>query len=201
VSRWSPKHILRAVRRRVAGAGGVLDVTGPPPPPCVPEKAELKILFVCHGNVCRSPLAQDIVRRRLVDLDMVKRVFVDSAGIEAVAVGKRPDLRARDCARRHGGNLRDLRVRKFSCVDFAEFDLIIAMDERNRRDLLALAVTSHDRQRVRVLLDYVGGGEIADPAERGTLAFEEAYRSIVRGSEGLLRHLEHRLQPTSVEVK
>jgi protein-tyrosine phosphatase len=95
--------------------------------------------------------------------------------------------------RRHGDSIRDLRVRRFSAADFDRFDLILAMDRRNARDLRSLARTDHDLGRIRMFLAFAGGGEIQDPVELGREAFEQAYATMDVASEKIVRYLESRL--------
>jgi protein-tyrosine phosphatase len=174
--------------RRVQGAPGVLDLFAPPPP--APAAApDLAVLVVCHGNLCRSPIAEAALRRQLELVGLADRVAVASAGTAAVP-GRGPDWRARACARRHGERIREQRSRRFSVLDFDTFDLIVAMDERNLRDLRSLGRDQRDRRRVRLLLD---GAEVPDPAEGRPEDFERAYRAIQRGCAALVEQIRDRL--------
>jgi protein-tyrosine phosphatase len=191
-STWHPgerrtfQRLRRGLLRRVHGVAGLLDRLAPSPPRPAPCDPQLAVLVVCHGNLCRSPMAVGVLRRRLASAGLLGRVVVDSAGTHATHPGRGPDWRARDCMRRHGDNIRDIRVRRFSRGDFARFDLILAMDQANRRHLLSLARTDAERARVRMLS---GRDEVPDPAELGPRAFELAYQAIDRASRVLVEDL------------
>jgi protein-tyrosine phosphatase len=154
---------------------------------------ELSILFVCHGNICRSPMAEDVMRRALSRAGLLGRVTVSSAGVACEDSGRRPDLRARACIRRRRGNISDLRSRQLSARDLQQFDLILVMDRRNLADVRALASTDSQRANVQLLGDYGPGTEIADPAEDGPRAFTAALDAIEEACQGLLKQLTNEL--------
>ena len=151
------------------------------------------ILFVCLGNICRSPVAESIARRRLQERG-VDGVIVDSAGTGDWHVGQLPDPRAR----RHGasrGYVVDSRARQFDPdADFPAFDLIIAMDEQNFRDLAGMAATPADRAKIhsatsfcRVFSHLPG---VPDPYLGGPSGFELVMDILEDAVEGLLEHLD-----------
>jgi protein-tyrosine phosphatase len=187
---WTADRVRRAVGRRVQGAPGLLDRFGPRPPRPAAVEQEVAVLLVCSGNICRSPIAEGMLRRKLARAGLLGRVAIDSAGMNASRPGQGPDWRARACMRRHGDSISDLRARRFSLEDFGRFDLILAMDERNRRDLLSLACNDGDRARVRLLGD---GAEVADPVDLGPQEFERAYQAIDRATDILVARLAHQL--------
>ncbi len=124
----------------------------------------MKVLFVCLGNICRSPLAQGIleVRAREQGLDWQ----VDSAGTGSWHVGERPDPRSIDIARKYGIDITQQRARQFSPNDFDRFDLILAMDLQNKRDILRLATSKDHQAKVRLALDFLHPGadvSVPDP--------------------------------------
>ncbi len=143
-----------------------------------PGAPRLRVLFVCHGNICRSPLAAATLRDKLTRVGLEALVGVDSAGTSAGNVGKRPHWKARTCARRHGLTISERRSREFIQLDFERFDHILVMDEANRRDVLRLARDAGDMGRVRLLLEATGGGEIPDPIEGPASEVEAAFRLI-----------------------
>src|SRR5690606_23455860 len=104
--------------------------------------SKTKILFVCLGNICRSPLAEGILKSKVDP----SKVFVDSAGTGHWHVGKSPDERSISIAKSNEIDITDQRGRQFSARDFDEFDLIYVMDNSNREDVLALARNDQDRE-------------------------------------------------------
>jgi low molecular weight protein-tyrosine phosphatase len=147
---------------------------------------ELRVLFVCYGNTCRSPLAEGIFRAKLEEAGLLGRVAVDSAGTNPPDVGGPADPRARAVARRHGVDIGDLRGRRFSQHDFGRFDRILVLDRRNRDAVLALARDDIDRSRVRLLR---AGGEVADPIYGSEEDYEAAYKQIDEACEQLLEEV------------
>ena len=169
----------------------VLERLGAPPPTPSPGDPELRVLFVCYGNSCRSPLAEGIFRAKLASAGLYGRVAVDSAGTNAGDPGAPPHWRARSVARRHGLNIGDLRARTFEPADFDRFDRIVVLDHRNRDAVLAQARSDADRARVRLLRD--DGGEVADPISGGDDEYERAYEAISEGCERLLEEIRSTL--------
>ena len=166
---------------------------GPNPPNPASDQPRYRVLFVCYGNVCRSPMAEGILRGQLAQGGLFGRVIVDSAGTSSVNAGRRADGRARAIVSRRGGSIRDLRAREFVDEDFDNFDLILVMDESNRRDVLRRARGSGDTDKVRMLLDYVTGGEVSDPVEGASADFERAYDVIERASHAVLKQIRAEL--------
>jgi len=145
----------------------------------------IAILFVCLGNICRSPLAEAAFRaeagRRGLD------VAVDSAGTGGWHVGEPPDPRAQAVAARHGVDISGLRARRVAPVDFERFDHIVALDRENLRALEALRPAGA-RARLSLLLDHVSGREgeaVADPYYGGEAHFDEAWRDVSLGASAL----------------
>jgi protein-tyrosine phosphatase len=152
-----------------------------------------RILFVCMGNIIRSPLAENLFRHLANEAGLDGMYEADSAGTGGWHAGEEPDARMRRTARHHGltytGSARQVRL-----DDFDSFDLIIAMDAENRRDLAAMARTPARRRKIRMLLDYDPSAgpqaSVPDPYYGGDADFEETYRVIESGVRGLLRKLE-----------
>jgi protein-tyrosine phosphatase len=157
-------------------------------------KAQFRILFVCLGNICRSPTAEAVFRtiasRDAPELDLQ----VDSAGTADYHVGSAPDGRALQAARRRGYDMSGRRARQVEPADFERFDLILAMDRSNWSDLHRAAPATV-RQRVRLFLQYGPEPDILDvpdPYYGGPNGFEEVLDLIEAASRGLLQHLLER---------
>lgn len=148
----------------------------------------MKLLFVCTGNICRSPTAESVFRARAADLS---DVAADSAGLDAYHVGEPPDYRAQDCARRRGYDLGGQKARRLRVDDFQEFDLILAMDRGHLRSMLRMAPkASHDR--IRLFLDYApqtGQRDVPDPWYGGPADFERMLDLVEAGVDGLVTTL------------
>lgn len=154
----------------------------------------MRVLFVCLGNICRSPTAEGVFRRLLDQHGLASRVAVDSCGIGPWHVGKSPDLRAREAAARRGVDLSGLRARQLADEDFTRFDYLLAMDHDN---LAAL----HERRppdcqaHVGLFLAFVGeqAREVPDPYFGGDDGFDEVLDLIEAASHGLLEDIQARL--------
>tara|TARA_R110002167_G_scaffold91083_36_gene245087 strand:+ start:2630 stop:3079 length:450 start_codon:yes stop_codon:yes gene_type:complete len=135
-----------------------------------------KILMVCLGNICRSPLAEESLRQKVDP----KLVYVDSAGTGGYHIGKRPDVRSIAIATEHGLDISGQRCRKLCKEDLADFDLIFAMDKSNYNDIVALTVNMAEKRKVSLLLDEVPLGikEVPDPYYDGEEGFEKVYQLI-----------------------
>ncbi|GAB4353591.1 MAG: low molecular weight protein-tyrosine-phosphatase [Methylohalobius sp. ZOD2] len=156
----------------------------------------IRVLFVCMGNICRSPLAEGVFQRLLEKHDLADRVLIDSAGTHAYHVGKSPDPRAVQTAFARGIDLSRLRARQVDGGDFDEFDLILVMDEHNYDTLLFTCAERH-RGKMRYLLDFAPHLEsrhVPDPYYGGEAGFERVMDMIEDACEGLLRHLQAQLQ-------
>ncbi len=131
------------------------------PPACAAPVAGPAVLFVCMGNICRSPTAEGLFRHLAPRLAPGVVFKVDSAGTHGYHLGAPPDERSQRAALERGVDLSSLRARRIQPHDLEHFDWIVSMDERNRRDVLAL-VGSGDRPRLVRLLDFAPGEALRD---------------------------------------
>jgi protein-tyrosine phosphatase len=151
------------------------------------------ILFVCLGNICRSPLAEGVFRAVLAERGLGRDILLDSAATSGWEVGSAPDPRSMAIAVHHGIDISAQRARRITPQDFHRFDLILGMDRSNVRDLKALA-PAVIRDRVHLFLDFAEGKprDVPDPYYDGEDAFAEVYRMIREASEALATRLAGR---------
>jgi protein-tyrosine phosphatase len=137
---------------------------------------QTKVLMVCLGNICRSPLAEGILKSK-TDSD---KVFVDSAGTAGYHIGNNPDIRSIAVANKYGIDISGQRCRKFSYSDFAQFDIIYAMDLNNYHDIIAMTNDKNEIEKVKLLLAEVSTPltEVPDPYYGGEDGFEKVYKLI-----------------------
>lgn len=136
-----------------------------------------KILMVCLGNICRSPLAEGILKSKVFSI----KTMVDSAGTGAYHIGKKPDPRSIAVARLNGIDITDQRARQFSVEDFDNFDLIYAMDNANYYNIISLARTDIDKGKVKLILNEVFPGDdlgVPDPYHGGDFGFKNVYKML-----------------------
>jgi protein-tyrosine phosphatase len=152
-----------------------------------------RILFVCLGNICRSPAAEGIMKHIVAQEGREEQFFIDSAGIGSWHVGQLPDRRMRACGERHGYTF-DSHARQFSPADFDRFDYIIAMDEENRHDLLRQARSEQHRNKLLMMADYLKDHPrqhtIPDPYYGETADFELVIDLLEDACQGLLDALQ-----------
>jgi protein-tyrosine phosphatase len=154
----------------------------------------MKILFVCLGNICRSPSAEAVLReiaaREAPDLG----IEVDSAGTAGYHIGSPPDERSQEAARRRGYDMAPLRARIVEPEDFERFDLILAMD-RDNLSILRRRAPVAARERVRLFLEFApdaGVTEVPDPYYGGASGFEQVLDLVEAAARGLIAHLRER---------
>ncbi len=153
-----------------------------------------RILFVCMGNICRSPTAEAVFRTLATERGLEHLVEIDSAGTHAYHVGETPDPRAQRAAAKRGVSMEDLRARRVEVADFERFDLILAMDEDNLRILEDLCPDEH-RHKLRLFLDFavdVEVREVPDPYYGGQKGFEYVLDLVEKAAEGLLEEITRR---------
>jgi protein-tyrosine phosphatase len=154
-----------------------------------------RLLFVCLGNICRSPTAEGVMRSLVAEAGLDGQIVVDSAGTAGWHIGDPPDRRSQAEARGRGVDLSGLRGRQVAVHDFEQFDLLLAMDADNHLDLVSLAPDADARAKVRLLREFdpaavaAGELEVPDPYYGGPDGFALVFDAIERACRGLLDHL------------
>lgn len=151
----------------------------------------MKILFVCMGNICRSPTAEAVFRKLAADSGLSGQLEIESAGTHGFHVGRPPDARAIEQAGRRGYDLSMLRSREVVIEDFERFDHIIAMDDENVRMMKSFC-PDHQTRKIKLLLDYASAGkyrEVPDPYQGGPKDFELMLDLIEQGCQALVNKL------------
>ena len=153
----------------------------------------VSVLFVCMGNICRSPTAEGVFRHVVARSGLADRVRVDSAGTHGYHVGEPPDRRALEAAARRGYSLDQLRARRFDVADFTGFDYVVAMDRENLAYLEGLAGPEH-RHRLSLFLAHAEGigAEVPDPYYGGAAGFERVLDLVEEASHALLAAIRAR---------
>ncbi|MGC4073415.1 MAG: low molecular weight protein-tyrosine-phosphatase [Nibricoccus sp.] len=157
-----------------------------------------RVLFVCMGNICRSPAGEGVMRALVAKAGLAGRVEIASAGTIGLHAGELPDARMRRAALKRGYELVS-RARKFTAADFEEFDFILTMDEENRRNVLALASKPEHHARVHAFCSFCehhDASEVPDPYYGGPQGFEHVLDLLEDGCAGLLRRLREKTSST-----
>lgn len=157
--------------------------------------APVAVLFVCMGNICRSPTAEGIFSQLVAASELQHQIRTDSAGTHAYHVGHPPDSRAVLAAARRGYDLGALRARQVSAADFATFDYVLAMDVENLAMLREMSPRQW-RSKPQLLLDFGAryrGSEVPDPYYGGSGDFELVLDMAEDGASGLLEHIRKKL--------
>ena len=155
-------------------------------------RKDVNVLFVCMGNICRSPTAEGVFRHIVEKEGLDSWIKTDSAGTHAYHIGEQPDLRAQQTARQRGIDLSDLRGRKAVSEDFDEFDYILAMDNDNYRLLQQLAVDDN-ATKLKLFLEFskdYSETEVPDPYYGGDQGFEHVFDLVESASYGLLEDIK-----------
>lgn len=146
----------------------------------------VNVLFVCLGNICRSPTAEGVFRDMVEREGLSNKIRTDSAGTHAYHIGEPPDGRAQAEAKRRGIDISGLRGRQARAADFKDFDYVLAMDRSNHQNLLSICPLDME-QRLSMFLDFapdVGRREVPDPYYEG--GFDSVYDMIEQAAQGLL---------------
>ena len=154
--------------------------------------SRIKILTVCLGNICRSPLAEGVLRSKLD----TGHFEVDSAGTANYHVGEAPDPRAIAVGRKNGVDISNLRGRQFTAKDFSSFDYIFVMDKSNYQNVLRLAKNDRERSKVHFLLDTLSGmaaKELPDPYYGDEKAFDDTYTMVDAACELIAKKLQKQI--------
>jgi protein-tyrosine phosphatase len=158
------------------------------------NEKSVAVLMVCLGNICRSPTAEGVLRHLVAQQAPNLSIEIDSAGTADYHIGAPPDLRSQRAALRRGIDLSGLRARQVTKDDFARFDLILAMDRDNLRELEAMK-PRQSHAALKLLLEYapeLNLRDVPDPYYRDSGAFEEVLDLTSAASRGLLASLQHR---------
>lgn len=153
--------------------------------------AMTKVLFVCLGNICRSPTADGIFRQLLIREKLEQKILVDSAGTGDWHIGKAPDSRTVAAARQRGYDLSVLRARQVNKTDFSEFDYVLAMDKSNLLDLQRMKPSTYTGH-LGLFLEFGARGdycEVPDPYYGGEDGFELVLDLVEDAAQGLLSHI------------
>lgn len=153
---------------------------------------KVSILFVCLGNICRSPAAEGVMKKLVEEKGLSGNLFIDSAGTGGSHEGELPDSRMRAHGAKRGYDFCS-RARKFKGGDFETFDYIVVMDDRNYADVTSLALTGEDKQKVHRMTDfsqrYTHHNHVPDPYYGGASGFELVLDLLEDACEGLLSYI------------
>jgi len=155
---------------------------------------KISVIFVCMGNICRSPTAEGVFRSQVVARNLEHLIEIDSAGTHAYHKGEKPDPRSQKIAQQRGVDLNSIRARKVISSDIERFDYILAMDSDNHLDLVKLAPEEHEH-KIRLMLEFTSlysEKDVPDPYYGGPRGFDRVYDLIESASEGLLDEIIER---------
>ncbi len=151
----------------------------------------VKVLFVCMGNICRSPTAHGVFEHAVKQSGLSQQIAVESAGTHAYHVGEAPDPRSQKAAQKRGYDLSSQSSQKINKKDFLHYDIILAMDRDNYRNLLTLCPECHT-DKLRLFMEFaphMGIDEVPDPYYGGVNGFEKVLDMVEEASEGLFEYL------------
>ena len=151
----------------------------------------MKVLMVCLGNICRSPLAEGILREKLRKRGVGAEV--DSAGTAAYHVGEKPDKRSQEIANKHGIDITYQRARQFTKEDFEHFDKIFVMDKHNYNDVLGMVTKPEDKTKVKMILNVLDPGNnrgVPDPYYGGRDGFQIVYDMLDKACDIIVEEID-----------
>lgn len=158
------------------------------------ESPKVKVLFVCMGNICRSPTAHGVFRHLVEQAGLAPRFEIDSAGTHAYHQGEPPDERARETALARGVEIGDLRARRAEPEDFLRFDYVLAMDQDNYHSLARICPPGMER-KLLLFMDYAPElrmREVPDPYYGGQRGFDRVFDMVEAAARGLLAEISRR---------
>lgn len=158
------------------------------------ERNKVRVLFVCMGNICRSPLAHGFFEQLVEQAGLGACIEVDSAGTHSYHIGEPPDERARQSALRRGFDIGQQRARRAQASDFEHFDYVLAMDDENCRHLERLSGVTH-KHKLKLLLEFaphLNEREVPDPYYGGASGFERVIDLVEEAARGLLADIRQR---------
>ncbi|MBI3561390.1 MAG: low molecular weight phosphotyrosine protein phosphatase [Gammaproteobacteria bacterium] len=155
---------------------------------------KISVLFVCMGNICRSPMAEGVFRKLVATANLSQHIVTDSAGTHAYHVGEPADRRAQETALKHGVDISDLHARKVLPQDFGQFQYILAMDNDNLQRLRSLCPPAY-QPRLHLFLEFAAEltqRQVPDPYYGGPQGFEQVYTLVEAAARGLLHDIQQR---------
>lgn len=155
----------------------------------------MKVLFVCLGNICRSPTAHGVLEKQIKNHNLATQIQVDSCGTGSWHIGHAPDQRTLDAASKRGYDLSHIRARRLCAEDFQTFDYILAMDTRNLADVIKNAPLNYPG-KIQLLLDYSQEKsvlEVPDPYYGGEQGFDQVFHLVEEACASLLNHLTDKI--------
>lgn len=161
----------------------------------ITREEPFKIVFVCLGNICRSPTAEGVFQHLVNSRGLDPYFYVDSAGTSAYHIGESANSNSQKTANRHGMQLKS-RARQFDREDLEQFDLILAMDDENKRNIEALDPDNKFTDKIKMMREYdpePGDGNVPDPYYGGAEGFERVFEVVKRSCENLLDELEENI--------
>lgn len=151
----------------------------------------IKVLFVCLGNICRSAMAEGLLKHKAQEQGL--KLFIDSAGTSSYHIGEAPDIRMQKKALEHGINISKQQARQFTSSDFSDFDYIFAMDESNESNILKLAVSDEEKNKVSLFLNHSYPNQnmsVPDPYYGGEQGFEDVYQLLSEACDKFLEEIQ-----------